>query len=238
MKTFLSTLAVIATGIQAQEMINVPYLMEQYSLPMVQLPIVQLPQSYLQQQASLQELQYKVPHLQELQYKVPHLQELQYKVPHLQELQYKVPHLQELYVKLWPFSYMNLASIPSESAKGKALANKASAIANSRDTIGKCYAAVADAVDATVAVFLSGNDAYMSADQFASRSDFTEIKGLSSSDLPKLPAGAIVVWGKTGASPSGHIAISLGNGQEASDHIEAMHTSLRGATNFRVFNPK
>ena len=133
---------------------------------------------------------------------------------------------------------MNLASIPSEGAKGKALANKASAIAKSRDTIGKCYSAVADAVDATVAVFLSGNGAYESADQFASRSDFTEIKGLSGSDLPKLPAGAVVVWGKTGDSPYGHIAVSLGNGDEASDHIEAMHTSLRGASNFRVFNPK
>ena len=137
-----------------------------------------------------------------------------------------------------PVSLTNLGAIPAGTAKGTALANKAKAIAAATNTVGRCYAKVADAVDATIAVFLYGNSAYESADQFAKRGEFTEIKGLTGSDLPKLPAGAIVVWGKTAASPHGHISVALGNGQEASDHLASQITSLRGANNFRVFMPK
>ncbi|MCA9552485.1 MAG: single-stranded DNA-binding protein [Myxococcales bacterium] len=48
----------------------------------------------------------------------------------------------------------------------------------------------------------------------------------------------IVVWGKTAASPHGHISVALGDGREASDHIQSQITSLRGATNYRVFIPQ
>jgi hypothetical protein len=78
----------------------------------------------------------------------------------------------------------------------------------------------------------------MAADQLAANSQFTEIKGLAGSDLPHLPAGAIVVWGKTSASPNGHISVAHGDGQESSDHTQAQMTNLRGYTNFRVFMPK
>ena len=102
-----------------------------------------------------------------------------------------------------------------------------------------CYHYVKDAVTPVFGSFLTGGSAYMAADQLASRtSQFTEIKGLTSSQLPHLPAGAIVVWGKTTASPHGHISVALGNGKEASDHVSNQITSLRGASNFRVFMPK
>ena len=139
-------------------------------------------------------------------------------------------------MNLEDFELMNLAVFPG-TAKGNALASKGRQIAASRGTYGRCYAAVADAVDATIARFLSGNSAYMAADQLARSGYFTE-KKVSASQLPQLPAGAIVVWGKTGPSPDGHISIALGNGQEASDHITSQLTSLRGYSNFRVFMPK
>ena len=72
----------------------------------------------------------------------------------------------------------------------------------------------------------------------AARSEFKEIKGLSGSELPKLPAGAVVVWGKTSASPHGHISVALGDGREASDFVGNQMTNLRGYSNFRVFMPK
>ena len=102
--------------------------------------------------------------------------------------------------------------------------------------MGKCYSAVADAVDAVSGRFLYGNSAYMAADQLARSHKYTEHNVLAS-QLRSLPAGAIVVWRKTAASPDGHISVALGNGQEASDHIAQQLTSLRGDSGFRVFMP-
>ena len=106
----------------------------------------------------------------------------------------------------------------------------------SRNTTGDCYAAVADAVDAEVGRFLYGGSAYMAADQLAAHPRFKEIN-VAASQLRDLPAGAVVVWGKTGASPHGHISIALGDGREASDHVDVQRTQLRGYTNVRVFMP-
>ena len=128
------------------------------------------------------------------------------------------------------------AGLPETSA-GRALAAEASRIATMRNTTGRCYAGVADAVDAKVGRFLWGMSAYMAADQLAARPEFKEVN-VSTEELSKLPAGAIVVWGKTNVSPDGHISIALGDGREASDHIDTQRTHLRGFTNFRVFIPK
>ena len=56
-------------------------------------------------------------------------------------------------------------------------------------------------------------------------------------ELGDLPPGAVVVWGRTAASPDGHISVALGDGREASDHIDQQRTHLRGYTNYRVFFP-
>ncbi|MBQ3421901.1 MAG: hypothetical protein IJH34_09580 [Romboutsia sp.] len=59
--------------------------------------------------------------------------------------------------------------------------------------------------------------AYMYADVLAKRPDMKEVS-YAPKDLNKLPAGAIVVWGK-GTSPSGHISIADGRGREYSDYV-------------------
>lgn len=123
------------------------------------------------------------------------------------------------------------------TAKGTRLAQVAEQVARRRNTTGWCYAGVADSVSRALGTALWGKSAYMAADILARTPGFREHKNVRPADLTKLPAGAIVVWGKTGASPHGHISVALGNGKEASDHVARQMTSLRGHTNFRVFMP-
>ena len=120
------------------------------------------------------------------------------------------------------------------SYKGNRIADEAYYEASRRGTIGRCYNAVADAVERITGPFLWGTHAYQAADQFASSSHFYEVWG---KDLRMLPAGAIVVWGQ-GSSRSGHISVALGNGQEASDHITNQMTYHYGGAPARVFLPK
>lgn len=117
---------------------------------------------------------------------------------------------------------------------GKSLAAAAARVARRRNTVGRCYAGVAEAVDSAIGRFLWGMSAYMAADQLAKHPKFKEIK-VAAKDLKTLPPGAIVVWRKTGRSPHGHISVALGDGREASDHIGNQMTSLRGDTGVRVF---
>ncbi len=100
---------------------------------------------------------------------------------------------------------------------------------------GWCYHHVANAVDRVIGRFLYGDDAFMAASQLAAKKDlFTEVPA---TDLPSLPAGAIVVWGK-GKSDSGHISIADGKGRELSDFIGAQMTSHYGGAPARAFLPK
>jgi hypothetical protein len=124
--------------------------------------------------------------------------------------------------------------IPAGSPNGVALATAARDVAQSMNSTGWCYRGVSTAVARATGVQLTGGSAYMAADQLASNSKFKEIR-VSPDQLAKLPPGAIIVWGQTSASPHGHISVSLGNGQEASDHIQSQMTSLRGSQNYRVF---
>lgn len=128
-------------------------------------------------------------------------------------------------------------ALPTTTARGNALAGAAASAAQA-GTVGWCYRAVATAVGRVVpGVSLSGESAYMAADQLARSPAFREVS-VAAEDLPALPAGAIVVWGKTSASPHGHISIADGNGNELSDHKEQQRTQLRGYTNARVFVPR
>ena len=133
-----------------------------------------------------------------------------------------------------PTNYGSLNSMNS-SANGQAIANTARNIAASRNTTGRCYAAVADALDKH-GVNLHGGSAYMAADQLARHPAYREINA-TGNQLKNLPAGAVVVWGRTGASPHGHISIADGRGNEMSDHIDRQRTQLRGDRNARVFLP-
>ncbi|PIQ28531.1 hypothetical protein COW36_12860 [bacterium (Candidatus Blackallbacteria) CG17_big_fil_post_rev_8_21_14_2_50_48_46] len=98
-----------------------------------------------------------------------------------------------------------------------------------------CYRFVADAIHSVTEPFLEGYHAYMAADYLAKNRHFQEIFP-SLDHLEKLPAGAIVVWGK-GHSRSGHISIADGQGNEISDHIRPQMLSHYGGASYRVFLP-
>ena len=117
---------------------------------------------------------------------------------------------------------------------GGRIADEAYYQASRRGTVGYCYNAAADAIEAVVGTFLYGSSAYMAADQLAAHPRFTEVWGRS---LPALPAGAVVVWGR-GSSAHGHISIALGDGREASDHIAQQMTYHYGGAGARVFLPR
>ena len=121
-----------------------------------------------------------------------------------------------------------------DPTKGYRIADEAYWEASRRGTVGWCYSAVADAVERVTGRFLWGAHAYQAADQFAASLHFYEVWGRN---LTTLPAGSVVVWGQ-GVSRSGHISVSLGNGQEASDHITSQMTYHYGGAPARVFLPK
>ena len=121
--------------------------------------------------------------------------------------------------------------------KGQALATRARTQTRGRTySTRRCYEYVANAVSAKVGNFLYGGHAYMAANQLARNANFKEVK-VSRADLPNLPAGAIVVWGK-GNSKSGHISIADGKGNEISDFIGRQMTSHYGGAAPRVFLPQ
>lgn len=120
------------------------------------------------------------------------------------------------------------------SYKGQRIADAAYREATRRGTVGWCYNAVADAIESVTGPFLWGDHAYQAADQLSNSSHFFEVWG---KDLRDLPEGAVVVWGK-GNSRSGHISVSLGNGQEASDHVASQMTYHYGGAPARVFYPR
>ena len=121
------------------------------------------------------------------------------------------------------------------TATGQQLAKAAEGVAKARGTTGRCYAGVCDSLR-KIGVNVSGMSAYMAADQLANSPKFKEVK-VSPDQLKSLPSGAIVVWGKTDVSPHGHISVALGDGREASDHIQSQMSALRGHQNCRVFMP-
>lgn len=126
--------------------------------------------------------------------------------------------------------------IKKPTRMGKLLAKAAQNVASTTGTIGRCFSGVATSLEKVYGNIVDGRSAYMAADQLAQNKKFTEVK-IKNNELAKLPAGAVVVWGKTPVSPHGHISIALGNGTEASDHVAKQLTELRGYTNFRVFIP-
>lgn len=100
---------------------------------------------------------------------------------------------------------------------------------------GWCYQYVAQAIHAYTPVFLNGGHAYLAADQLAASGLFKEV-AVAASDLPALPAGAVVVWAQ-GSSESGHISIADGRGYEISDHTAPQMTAHYGGGSHRVFIP-
>lgn len=130
----------------------------------------------------------------------------------------------------------DFGSVP---AWGTAMAKDAEKNANGPG--GWCFKWVCQALKRAGVDGVGGASAYMAADQLAKNPKFREIK-VAAKDLPKLPAGAVVVWDRNGTGASsagrihGHISISLGDGREVSDKIRQQTTNM--GSNVRVFLPK
>lgn len=82
------------------------------------------------------------------------------------------------------------------------------------------------------------NSAYEGADLLRSNKNFKEV-AVEKDDLTKLPAGCVIVWdpysdSKGNYHKDGHIAVTLGDGKEASDRVNPIR--LRN-TDYSVFVP-
>lgn len=117
--------------------------------------------------------------------------------------------------------------------KAAKLANVARGVAQSMNTRGWCARGVANSLEKAGLRVPRQPSAYMYANVLSRDSRFKEIRV---SNPRNLPPGAIIVHARGGGAHKvhGHIAISLGNGREASDHIQSMLVSR----SYRVFVPK
>lgn len=107
--------------------------------------------------------------------------------------------------------------------------------ASNLNSRGWCLRGVNDALDAAGLSIGRQGHAYQAAPVLAKDPRFQEIK-VDRNNLEKLPAGAVIVWDKSGSARSGHIQITQGNGKATSDHFESPMTKLNGS--YRVFIPK
>lgn len=121
-----------------------------------------------------------------------------------------------------------------DSLAGQTIAKNAIKVAKKLNTVGYCYRGVKAALLKS-GTTLTGRCAYMGATQIAALDNFQEIT-VKREDLGSLQPGSVVVWSKSKNTPYGHISIALGDGREASDHIERQFTK-RGHSTFRVFIP-
>src|SRR5581483_4916029 len=108
------------------------------------------------------------------------------------------------------------------------IVNSAKHVAERMHSIGWCFSGVATALD-RIGVHLHGKSAYMAKDQLLCDSRFTPVS------INNLKPGDILVHGRNGNHKNGHIAVYLGNGMEASDHIQHLiaGNGYGGTTVFR-----
>lgn len=121
---------------------------------------------------------------------------------------------------------------------GKQLAEATRAAADSyREKPGQrlCYRYVKQGVSQALGLSLTGASAYMAAQQLAAADQFREVK-LKPDDLKSLPAGSIVVWGRSKKHPHGHVSVADGEGREISDRVRPQITGY--GTKLRVFVPQ
>jgi hypothetical protein len=125
-----------------------------------------------------------------------------------------------------------------DSEFAESLAKNARAVAKKMErsgSDGKCFRGVKRALS-KFRILLTGKFARLAADQLAKLPNMKEI-AVDRSDLNDLKPGSIVVWSKGKDHPYGHISIALGDGDEASDHIQGQITNLSKGSTFRVFIP-
>lgn len=132
-------------------------------------------------------------------------------------------------------SYSTGGTYTGDLPSNTTLAAAAESMASSMGTTGWCLKGVNNTLEQVYGFRLSYNSAYQAIPALQSRSDFTEVTNQykSASDLKNLPAGAIVVWENSSNHPHGHISIALGDGREASDHIQSQ--TVNYGTQYHVF---
>ena len=109
------------------------------------------------------------------------------------------------------------------------IADAAERAALAHPTIGKCALGVNNALSANGVA--GRGHAYQKAEQLARNGKFKEV-AISRDQLDNLPRGAVVVWGRSQAKPYGHVTVALGDGREASDHVQRMIMGGRYGTDF------
>ena len=122
---------------------------------------------------------------------------------------------------------------------GEYLARLARTTGGAQCTRGKCLKGVNDTLQKAYGFRLSYPSAYMAKQSLDRMKDkFQDVTNQyrPASKLKSLPAGAIVVWNQKAGHPHGHISIALGNGQEASDHIQNQITGY--GSSYAVYMPK
>lgn len=125
------------------------------------------------------------------------------------------------------------------------IADSAEREARNTATVGYCAKSVNKVLN-SLGVGGYGH-AYQKANQLADNPRFKEVS-VRPDQLNQLPRGAVVVWGRSEQKPYGHVTVALGNGKEASDHIQNLITrgaygtdwgsGPRGGSNVRVFMPQ
>lgn len=110
------------------------------------------------------------------------------------------------------------------STEAHKIAERARQVATKLNSKGRCYHGVKAALR-SVGVELKGRSAYMARDQLMALPKNFMVLPVSPNKFNTLPEGSIVVWGRSAQKPHGHISIALGNGLEASDHIQKQITN-------------
>lgn len=121
------------------------------------------------------------------------------------------------------------ASNEAPTVFAQEIAGSARTVARSMGSVGYCFRGVKRALR-KVGVSLEGSSAYMAKSQLADNERFARVS------INDLRIGDILVHGASARHPHGHIAVYLGNGKEASDHIGRLITGARygGTTVFRA----
>jgi len=122
---------------------------------------------------------------------------------------------------------------------GSRLSQIALVTAYQENSCGKCLKGVNDTLQQAYGFRLSYPSAYMakqSLDRMGDKFQNVTCQYQPASKLKSLPPGAIVVWDRNSSHPHGHISIALGNGQEASDHIQSQITGY--GSSYVVYMPK
>jgi hypothetical protein len=112
------------------------------------------------------------------------------------------------------------------TGKAASIACTAASVATKMGSTGYCYRGVKRALN-KFGVELTGCSAYMAKDILKEDERF---KVVGVNEFDDLQPGDILVHGKSKVHPNGHIAVYLGDGQEASDHVQKLVTKGRYGT--------